>query len=101
MEKRISIRKPISVTVYMAAHGRYRRCRAKDISTTGVFIETDALSVTKGMAVELVFVLAGDSIIRVHRLPAVVARTARSGAGMLLRKSSRDKQVARRPSLSH
>lgn len=84
MERRTGTRKHISVSAYVTWPGRRIRCRASDISTTGVFVEMEGLPVLPGTAVQVVFVLARGEVVKLHRVSAVVARVSREGAGMRL-----------------
>jgi hypothetical protein len=85
MERRTSERKRVAAIVYLCVRGqRFQRCKAYNLSAGGVFVETTPLALRRGRKVQLVFVLAVGGVIKLHRLPAVVARVSRNGAGMLL-----------------
>lgn len=84
MERRSGSRKRISVGTYVTWSGRRVRCRASDISTSGVFVEMDGLPVLPGTAVQIVFVLSRGKLVRLHRVSAVVTRVSREGAGLRL-----------------
>ncbi len=85
MERRQSERKKVTAVVYLCVTGRpFQRCKAYNLSAGGVFVETRPLGLRRGRKVQLVFVLAIGPIIKLRRLPAVVARVSRDGAGMLL-----------------
>jgi hypothetical protein len=85
MERRNSERKKVTARVYLYVTGQpFRRCIACNLSSGGVFVETRPLSLRRGRKVQLVFALTLDGVIRLRRLPAVVARTSKNGIGMLL-----------------
>ncbi|MGH8501446.1 MAG: PilZ domain-containing protein [Gammaproteobacteria bacterium] len=85
IERRQSERKQVAALVYLCVTGqRFRRCKASDLSAGGIFIEMEPFALRRGRKVQLVFVLATGATIKLHRLPAVVARVTRAGAGMLL-----------------
>jgi hypothetical protein len=84
-ERRLNTRTPVTLSVYLSRHGvRFKHCRVNNLSAGGVFVETPALSVPRGTALELIFILKLGKITRIHRLPAVVARINETGAGMKL-----------------
>jgi hypothetical protein len=85
MERRNSERKKVAARVYLYVAGQpFRRCTACNLSSGGVFIEAKPLSLRRGRKVQLVFALPFNGVIRLRRLPAVVARTSKNGIGMLL-----------------
>ena len=85
MERRLSERMPVTVNVYLYCQGRRLRqsCNVGNLSTRGVFVETRPRDLYRGRRVEVVFAQAFGSIVRLHRLPAVVARVAEDGAGII------------------
>jgi hypothetical protein len=84
-ERRQSERKAIAAVVYLCVKSRpFQRCKAHNLSAGGVFVEIEPLILRCGRKVQLVFVLAVGTLIKLHRLPEVVARVSKSGAGMLL-----------------
>jgi hypothetical protein len=85
MERRLNERKKIAAIVYLCVAGqRFQRCRACDLSSGGVYVELQPLTLRRGRKVQLVFVLAAGAMIKLHRLQAVVVRVSRDGAGLLL-----------------
>jgi hypothetical protein len=85
MERRNSERKKVAALVYLYVTGQpFRRCRACNLSSGGVFVETGPLSLRRGRKVQLVFVLPLDAVIKLRRVPAVIARVSKDGVGMLL-----------------
>jgi hypothetical protein len=84
MERRQSIRKRApGNTVYLYYRGkRLHRCKTSDISTRGVFVETDSLAVPLGAVVQLVFIIQQGHLIKTHRKSAVITRVVNHGAGL-------------------
>ncbi len=70
----------------MTAPGqKMTRYRTANLSAHGVFIEANMVSrLTRGVTVELVFVLHYGSLIRIHRRRARVSHVSRRGAGLML-----------------
>jgi hypothetical protein len=85
MERRKSERKKVAALVYLCVTGQpFRRCRACNLSSGGVFVETVPLALRRGRKVQLVFVLPVEAVIKLRRVTAIVARVSKQGAGMLL-----------------
>lgn len=82
-ERRHTVRKRIAARAYMSWQGQPHRCRTRNISINGAFVETSALAPPLGARVELIFVLPRGSVIRVHRLKARIARVTRNGAALV------------------
>ena len=56
MERRLLERNKVATTVYLSVPGgRFHRCRAKNLSAMGVFLEIKALGLPAGTVVNLVF----------------------------------------------
>ena len=74
MERRLLERNKVSTTVYLSVPGgKFRRCRARNLSAMGVFLELDSLGLPAGSVVNLVFAVSLDDTVRLHRRKAVVA----------------------------
>lgn len=85
MERRLLERNKISTTVYVAAPGaKTIRCRATNLSTMGVFLQTNALGLPAGTVVNLVFAVDLGNTVRLHRRKAVVTHVADRGAGLMM-----------------
>ena len=56
MERRLDLRHRAKTTVYLACPGvPGRRCVAKNVSSNGVFVETETIDLLEGTPVELIF----------------------------------------------
>jgi hypothetical protein len=68
-------------TVYLLLPGRKRRlCKARNLSASGVFVETCDLGLRKGQTVELAFAISLGVVTKLHRRTAVV-RISRGRTG--------------------
>jgi hypothetical protein len=63
---------------------RRRLCRARNLSATGVFVETGELGLRKGQSVQLAFAINLGVVTRIHRRSAVVAHVSRGGTGLMM-----------------
>lgn len=69
----------------MLVPGHSRRlCRARNLSATGVFVETGEMALRKGQSVELAFAINLGVVTRIHRRSAVVAHVSRGGTGLMM-----------------
>lgn len=97
MERRLLARSKVSTTVYLSVPGgRLRRCRARNLSAMGVFLETESLGLPAGTVVNLVFAVNLGEVVKLHRRRAVVAHVSDRGAGLMMQARSRS-QAAQRP----
>ena len=72
MERRLLERNKVATTVYLSVPGgRFHRCRAKNLSAMGVFLEIKSLGLPAGTVVNLVFAVNLGDTIRLHRRKAV------------------------------
>ena len=63
MERRLTTRHRARTTVYVLLPGHRRRlCRARNLSATGVFVETGDMGLRKGQTVELAFAISLGTI---------------------------------------
>jgi hypothetical protein len=69
--------------VLVPGHSR-RLCRARNLSATGVFVETGEMALRKGQSVELAFAINLGVVTRIHRRSAVVAHVSRGGTGLMM-----------------
>lgn len=85
MERRLLERNKVATTVYLSVPGgRFRRCRAKNLSAMGVFLEINSLGLPAGTVVNLVFAVNLGDTIRLHRRKAVLAHVSERGAGLMM-----------------
>lgn len=85
MERRLLERNKVSTTVYLSVPGgRPFRCRARNLSAMGVFLESRSLGLPAGTVVNLVFAVNLGETVRLHRRKAVVAHVSERGAGLMM-----------------
>lgn len=85
MERRLTTRHRARTTVYVLLPGRVRRlCRARNLSASGVFVETGDLGLRRGQVVELAFAISLGAVTKIHRRTAVVAHISRGGTGLMM-----------------
>lgn len=85
VERRLTTRHRARTTVYVLLPGRrHRMCRARNLSATGVFVETGDMGLRKGQTVELAFAISLGVVTRLHRRTAVVAHVSRGGTGLMM-----------------
>ena len=85
MERRLSTRKPVDVSVYLLDAGGHKyRCTATDISTAGMFLKVNPLQVPRNKRLNLMFALHlnASNLVRLRRVSAIAIRTEQSGVGM-------------------
>ena len=91
IKRRIVKRHPAEVRVYLSTSEGYKKCRTRNISRGGVFIETDFRGFYGGDSVELVFVQPqGGGIARMRRYAAHVVHRAFHGMGLRFAKPGVD-----------
>jgi hypothetical protein len=99
MERRLLERSKVSTTVYLSVPGGPRkRCKAKNLSAMGVFLEIKALGLPAGTVVNLVFAVDLVDTVRLHRRKAVVAHVCERGAGLMMQGRSQVRPMAQRAS---
>jgi hypothetical protein len=85
LERRLTTRHRARTVVYVLVPGQRRRlCRARNLSATGVFVETGEMALRKGQSVELAFAINLGVVTRIHRRSAVVAHVSRGGTGLMM-----------------
>ena len=85
MERRLLARNKVSTIVYLSVPGgRFHRCRARNLSAMGVFLELRALGLPAGTVVNLVFAVTLGNTIRLHRRRAIVTHITERGAGLMM-----------------
>ena len=84
MERRLSTRKPVDVSVYLVDAGSpAARCTATDISTAGIFLKVNPLQVPKNKRLKLMFALRlkASNLVRLRRVSAIAIRSNHAGVG--------------------
>ena len=85
MERRLLERNRVSTTVYLSVPGgRMQRCKARNLSAMGVFLEIKSLGLPAGTVVNLVFAVNLGDTVRLHRRKAVVTHVTSNGAGLMI-----------------
>jgi hypothetical protein len=85
MERRLLERNKVSTTVYLSVPGgRLHRCRARNLSAMGVFLEIKSLGLPAGTVVNLVFAVNLGQTVRLHRRKAVLTHVSDGGAGLMM-----------------
>ena len=86
MEKRWSMRKEIQLDV-MLHHDRAGviKCKTRDISLEGMFIETQSGTLPVDEQVHLDFILQNDNSNKLHHIRAKIVRTTDTGMGLMFR----------------
>lgn len=87
MERRISPRSSVSLNVYLyMPGGHYRhRCKARNLSSRGLLIETDLQNIPDNRPLMMFITTqkANDPVIRLHRMLARVVRFTPEGVAMM------------------
>ncbi len=92
MERRLSRRKPVNVSVYLSCAGQYpARCKVVDISGAGVFVKTNPTFVPRNEQLKLIFALqvGASNVVRLRQVPAMAARFESDGVGMFFCRKQR------------
>lgn len=85
VERRLTTRHRARTTVYLLLPtGKRRLCRAKNLSATGVFVETGDMGLRRGQTVQLAFAISLGVVTKIHRRTAVVAHISRGGTGLMM-----------------
>ena len=72
-----------SVLINARPHG-LRQARIRDVSTSGLFVELPpSAPLANNAHVELIFMPSANDVSQILRVPALVARTTQSGAGLM------------------
>jgi len=92
MERRLLQRNRVSTTVYLTVRGgRLYRCRARNLSAMGVYLEINALGLPPGTVVNLIFAVSLGQVTRLHRKKAVLAHVSEDGVGLMMRGGNRSR----------
>jgi len=71
------------VMVFVSHGSKKRKCRLRDISLSGAFIETGHLALAKGTKVDLVLRILREEKTTACPLPAEVVRIEKDGAALM------------------
>jgi hypothetical protein len=86
MDRRLHMRHPARTQVYVCAPGQpIRRCKAANVSSSGVFLEGARFRLPRGTEVELIFAVDLGTVTRIHRRKGVVAHVSVNGAGLKMK----------------
>ena len=97
MERRLLERNKVATTVYLSVPGQAPiRCRARNLSAMGVFLEIKSLGLPTGTVVNLVFAVDLGTMIKLHRRKGVVAHVSERGAGLMMQGRSQGRPARRR-----
>ena len=97
MERRLLARNKVATIVYLSVPGgRFHRCRARNLSAMGVFLEIRAMGLPAGTVVNLVFAVSLGNTIRLHRRRAIVTHVNDRGAGLMMQGRSQVRSMSQR-----
>ena len=82
VERRLDPRRVTDVKVFAHDGVELRKCRLRDISLNGAFVETRDFPLAKGAEVELVLRIRREGRLTHCRLPAKVIRVTPEGAAL-------------------
>ncbi len=83
VDRRSGLRRVADVQVFARDGSGKRKCRLRDISLNGAFIETENFALAKDSKVDLVLRIRCDGETSACRVPAKVVRTERGGAALM------------------
>lgn len=81
--RRLGQRRGTNVKVFTSDGVEIKKCRLRDISIDGAFIETKRFALGKGTTVDLVLRILREGQTSACRVPAKVVRTERGGAALM------------------
>jgi len=86
MDRRLHMRHAARTQVYVSVPGQpIHRCKAANVSSSGVFLEGAKFKLPRGTEVELIFAVDLGTLTRIHRRNAVVAHVSSNGAGLKMK----------------
>ncbi len=83
VDRRSGLRRVADVQVFARDGSGKRKCRLRDISLDGAFIETENFALAKDSKVDLVLRIRCDGETSACRVPAKVVRAERGGAAVV------------------
>ncbi len=81
--RRLGPRRVTDVMVFVSHGSEKRKCRLRDISLAGAFIETENLALAKGTKLDLVLRTLREEKTTACRLSAEVLRVEKDGAALM------------------
>ncbi|MFQ5757811.1 MAG: PilZ domain-containing protein [Acidiferrobacterales bacterium] len=81
--RRLGPRRVTDVKVFVSDGSEIKKCRLRDISLDGAFIETKNFALAKDSKVDLILRIQRDGETSACRVPAKVVRTERGGAALM------------------
>lgn len=82
-DRRVDFRRETDVKVFAHDGVELKKCRLRDISVNGAYIETKDFPLAKGVVVELVLRIRREGRLTHCRLPAKVLRAEKDGAALV------------------
>ncbi len=76
-------RRVVDVMVFVSHGSEKRKCRLRDISLSGAFIDTENFALAKGTKVDLVLRILREEKTTACPLPAEVVRVEKNGAALM------------------
>ncbi len=89
--RRLGWRRVTDVMVFVSHGSEKKKCRLRDISLSGAFIETENSALAKGTKVDLVLRILREEKTTACPLPAEVVRVEKDGAALMF--GGRDQHV--------
>ncbi len=83
VDRRAGLRRVANVKVFARDSMEIKKCRLRDLSLDGAFIETKNFALAKGTHMDLVLRIRRDGETSACRVPAKVVRTERGGAALM------------------
>ena len=85
-DRRFDARFKVSTPVFVRLDGKQvAQCRARNLSASGVFLDSKSLGLTPGQEVELVFSIEMGKTVKLHRRSAQVVYVKFGGTGLTFR----------------
>lgn len=81
--RRLAARRVTDVKVFASDGGEIKKCRLRDISLDGAYIETKNFTLAKGTKLDLVLRILSKGQTTACPLPAEVIRTEKGGAALV------------------
>lgn len=86
IERRLNVRHRAKTKVSIRNGKESKMCLAKNLSATGVGVQTEGMGLKKGMKVELSFAIDLGKVTKVHRRMATVVHVTNGITGLAMEK---------------